>query len=106
MLAHQFFWGLLDYYQVELQYLTPNGIQHIVAFVALCEGFLGISPHFDLWRYLFAVNLVKRLVGQQELHAPMGCASIHLRNNWGGVPANASVHLQQGVAFAMVLCQE
>ena len=48
MPAHLFFWGLLDYYQVELQHLTPNGIQHIAAFVALCEGFLGISPHFDL----------------------------------------------------------
>ena len=79
-----FFWGLLDYYQVELQHLTPNGIQHIAAFVALCEGFLGIGPHFNLWRYIFAVNLVKRWVGQQELHAPMGCASIHLRNNRGG----------------------
>ena len=26
MPAHQFFQGLLDYYQVELQHLTPNGI--------------------------------------------------------------------------------
>ena len=47
--AHKFLRGLLDYYQVELQHLNPNGIQHITAFVALCEGFLGISPHFDLW---------------------------------------------------------
>ena len=47
--AHKFLRGLLDYYQVELQHLNPNGIQHIVAFIALCEGFLGISPHFDLW---------------------------------------------------------
>ena len=80
MPADQFFRGLLDYYQVELQHLTPNGIQHIVAFIALCEGFLGISPHFNLWQYLFAVTLVKRWVEQQELHALVGCASIHLRN--------------------------
>ena len=72
----------MDYYQVELQHLTPNGIQHIAAFVALCEGFLGISPHFDLWRHLFAVNLLKKRVGKQELHAPVGCAGIHLCNNW------------------------
>ena len=83
MPAHLFFQGLLDYYQVELQHLSPNRIQHIVAFVALCEGFLGIDPHFDLWWYIFAVNLVKRQVGQQELHVPVGCASIHLRNNQG-----------------------
>ena len=55
--AHKFLWGLLHYYQIELQHLNPNGIQHMAAFVALCEGFLGISPHFDLWRYFFAVTL-------------------------------------------------
>ena len=58
--AHKFLRGLLDYYQVELQHLTPNGVQHIAAFIAQCEGFLGIRPHFDLWRYLFAVNLLKK----------------------------------------------
>ena len=72
---------LLDYYQVELQHLTPNGIQHIAAFIDLCEGFLGIDPHFDLWRHLFAVNPLKKRVGKQELHAPVGCTGIHLRNN-------------------------
>ena len=45
---------------MELQHLNPNGIQHIAAFVALCEGFLGISPHFDLWWYFFAVTLLKK----------------------------------------------
>ena len=79
--AHKFLRGLLDYYKVELQHLTHNGVQHIAAFVALCEGFLGISLHFDLWWYLFAVNLSKKQVGKQELSMPMGCASIHLCNN-------------------------
>ena len=70
---------------MELQHLNPNGIQHVdgiqQAFVFLCEGFLGISPHFDLWRHFFAVNLSKKRVGKQELSMPMGCASIHLCNN-------------------------
>ena len=79
--THKFLRGLLDYYQVELQHLTPNGVQHMAAFVALCEGFLGISPHFDLWRYLFTVNLLKKRVGKQELSVPVGCAGIHLHNN-------------------------
>ena len=89
--AHKFLWGLLDYYQVELQHLTPNGVQHNAAFVALCVGFLGISAHFDLWRYLFAVNLSKKRVGKQELSVPMGCASIHLHNN--RVNEYSSMHL-------------
>ena len=55
----------------------------MAAFIALCEGFLGISPHFDLWRYFFAVSLQRKREkgGRQELHMPMGCAVIQLRNN-------------------------
>ena len=58
--AHKFLLGLLHFYKIELQHLNPNGIQHMAAFVALSEGFLGINPHFDLWRYFFAVNLQKK----------------------------------------------
>ena len=81
MLAHQFLRGLLDYYQVELQHLAPNGIQHIAAFVALCEGFLGISPHFNLWWHFFAVTLLKKREKRQELRVLIGCAGIQLCNN-------------------------
>ena len=42
--THGFLRGLLHYYKIELQHLNPNEIQHMAAFVALCEGFLGISP--------------------------------------------------------------
>jgi hypothetical protein len=53
-----------------------------VPFIALCEGYLGIDPHFDLWRYFFAANLQKkRERNQSDRLMPMGCASIHLRNN-------------------------
>ena len=34
--THRFLWGLLHYYKIELQHLNPNGMQHMVAFVALC----------------------------------------------------------------------
>ena len=40
-----------------------------------------ISPHFDLWRYFFAVTLLKKWEKRQELNVPMGCAGIQLRNN-------------------------
>jgi hypothetical protein len=46
--AHRFLLGLLHYYKIELQHLNPYGIQHIEAFIVLCEGYLGIEPHFDL----------------------------------------------------------
>ena len=55
----------------------------MAVFVVLCEGFMGISPHFNLWRYFFAVSLQKKREkgGRQELHMPMGCTSIQLQNN-------------------------
>ena len=55
--AHRFLRGLLHYYKFELQHLNSNGIQHMVVVVALCKGFLGISPHFNLWRHFFVVTL-------------------------------------------------
>ena len=45
---HPFFWGLLHHYQIELQHLDPNGIQHAAAFIMMCEGYLRIEPHFEL----------------------------------------------------------
>ena len=42
--AHKFLQGPLHYYKIELHHLNPNGIQHMAAFVAMCEGFLEIPP--------------------------------------------------------------
>ena len=58
--AHRFLRGLLHYYKIEVHHLNPIEIQHMAASIALCEGFLGINPHFDLWRYFFAVILQKK----------------------------------------------
>lgn len=44
-----FFHGLLNYYKIELVLLNPNSILDVAVFIHLCEGFLGIPPHFDLW---------------------------------------------------------
>jgi hypothetical protein len=65
--------------------LNPNGIQHIAAFVVLCEGFLGSGPHFELWRYFFVISLHKRVEREKgkkrEFKVPVGSASIRLRGN-------------------------
>ena len=44
-----FFFGLLRYYRIQLHHLTPNSFVHISIFVHLCEAFLGIEPHFELF---------------------------------------------------------
>ena len=48
-----FFSGLLCYYRIQLHHLTPNFFVHISIFVHLCEAFLGIEPHFQLYRFFF-----------------------------------------------------
>ncbi|RLM69616.1 orf3 [Panicum miliaceum] len=48
-----FFWGLLHYYGLEATHLKPNSITQIATFIHLCKGFLGIAPHFNLWRALY-----------------------------------------------------
>jgi hypothetical protein len=48
---------LLQFYGLELHHLTPSGILPIAAFVTLCEGYVVIEPHYDLWNYFFHVRL-------------------------------------------------
>jgi hypothetical protein len=51
--SQEFLRGLLFIYGVQIHKLTPNSILHIACFVTLCESFLGIEPHFLLWKSIF-----------------------------------------------------
>src|SRR6266508_1551585 len=51
----RFFRGLLHFYKIELVHLNPNSILHISTFIYLREAYLGIEPHFALFRHLFQV---------------------------------------------------
>src|ERR1041385_3928055 len=53
---HPFVRGLLYSYRLQLHDLNPNEILHIACFITLCEAFLGIYPHWGLWRRLFNVK--------------------------------------------------
>jgi hypothetical protein len=67
LLAHEFLRGLLFVYGVQLHQLTPNSILHIACFVTLCESFLGIEPHFLLWRSSFRLCPSVSLSNKPEL---------------------------------------
>ncbi|KAK1653482.1 hypothetical protein QYE76_071287 [Lolium multiflorum] len=54
--AHEFLLNLLRTYEIQLWQLTPNSILHVVVFITLCETFLGIEPHFGLWKKIFYVK--------------------------------------------------
>ena len=49
----------LRHFRLWLHDLMPHGMAHLIVFVTLCECYLGIEPHFDLWRRIFRVNLNK-----------------------------------------------
>jgi hypothetical protein len=54
--ASDFFKGHLEYYGIEYLDLNPNGIFHTSVFVHFCEAFLGIKPHWVLFRKFFRVK--------------------------------------------------
>jgi hypothetical protein len=54
--ASNFFKGLMGYYGIEYLNLNPNGIFHTTVFVHFCEAFLGIKPHWILFRKFFRVK--------------------------------------------------
>jgi hypothetical protein len=54
--AGDFFHGLLYYYRLELVHLVPNSITVVSTFIHFFEAYLGILPHFLLWRYFFCVK--------------------------------------------------
>jgi hypothetical protein len=65
--AHEFLCGLLFVYDMQLHQLTPNSILHIACFVTLFESFLGIKPHWILWKFLFHLRPSVSLSKNPEL---------------------------------------
>jgi hypothetical protein len=47
--------GVLWPYRLQLHHIAPNSFTIIAGFVALCEGYLGIYPHGDLFRLYFNI---------------------------------------------------
>jgi hypothetical protein len=63
-----FFRGLLFFYRIELLHLFPNAIPIISSFIHLCEAYLGIAPHFHLWRHFFKL----KKMGKSEVVSSIG----------------------------------
>jgi hypothetical protein len=70
-----FFRGLLDFYHLNLTHLNPNSILQVSVFVHLCEAYLGILPHFGLWKYRY--HCWPGMAGGQ--HQLVGGASLEMR---------------------------
>ena len=53
---HPFLRGLIDYYEISICNLGPISILHVSVFIYFCEAYLGILPHFDLFRHFFCLK--------------------------------------------------
>jgi hypothetical protein len=74
--ASRFMRAILHNYGVELHNLSPNSISQAAIFVAVCEGYLGIDPHWDLWTHFFSVELFASPTGERRVRAAVragGC---------------------------------
>jgi len=58
-------------------HLNPNSILQLLIFVHLCEAFLGIVPHFGLWKHLYHCKAGLR----DGVLQVIGGASFELRKN-------------------------
>jgi hypothetical protein len=56
LLVSDFFKGLMGYYGIEYLNLNTNGIFHTAVFVHFYEAFLGIKPHWILFRKFFRLK--------------------------------------------------
>jgi hypothetical protein len=74
--ASRFMRAILHNYRVELHNLSPNSISQATIFVAVCEGYLGIDPHWDLWTHFFSAELFASPTGERRVRAAVragGC---------------------------------
>jgi hypothetical protein len=72
--AGDFFCGLLYYYRLELVHIVLNSITVVLTFIHFCEAYLGIPPHFLLWRYFFCVKSTGKRAG------PVGAVMFNLKS--------------------------
>jgi hypothetical protein len=68
--------AILHVYGVKLHNLSPNSISQAAIFAVVCEGYLGIDPHWDLWTHFFSAELFASPTGERRVRAAVragGC---------------------------------
>ena len=53
---HPFPHGLIEYYAITLCNLGLNSILHVSVSIHFYDAYLGILPHFDLFRHFFCLK--------------------------------------------------
>jgi hypothetical protein len=94
MSASRFMRAFPHYYGVELPNFNPNSIAQAAIFAAVCEGFLGIDPHWDLRTHLLCVefSVVSTDVKKVRMAVRAGSCTLQLRSG----------HAQQYIPASLV----
>jgi hypothetical protein len=77
--AGQFICVVLFEYGLQLQHLNLNNIQQMATFQVMCEGYLGISAHWHLFRYFFKFACLK----DGSRVATIVCTNLRMKQGWG-----------------------
>jgi hypothetical protein len=80
----RFMRALLHHYGVELHNFNPNSIAQAAIFAAVCEGFLGIDPHWDLWTHLFSVEFFATMTDVKKVRMAVRAGGCTLQLRPGG----------------------
>jgi hypothetical protein len=75
----RFIRAVLHEYGLQLQHLNPNSVQQMAVFEVLCEGYLDIGAHWNLFKYFFMFACLK----DGPLPATIGCANLRMKQGRG-----------------------
>ena len=69
--AGRFVRALCHHYKVELHNFSPNSVSRAAVFVAVCEGYLEVEAHWELWKHLFRGELYTEHIPQGPRRATL-----------------------------------
>ena len=80
--------ALCHHYGVELQHVSPNAIIVAAVIAMVCEGYLGVLPHWDLWLHLYRGELFCAPGGATGVRKPVrvGCLNLVQKTGQAEVP--------------------
>lgn len=84
----KFMWALVHHYGIKLQHFSSNASSNATIFVAVCEGYLGMRPHWELWLHLFKGKLFEAPAGDRGVRKTVraGCLNLVLKSTRSGEP--------------------
>jgi hypothetical protein len=76
--ASHFLRGMCYHYGLVLHNFAPNAISPAATFVGVCEGFLGTPANWDLWVYLFRVELHTLTTSEPKVRRAVRARSVSI----------------------------